>query len=190
MVFSSQRGENLFGYHAVPPFLHGNFTQFDVPVPGEFMPANLDRPGDQVGLVKRLAGPAFCRASQRRFIAIPPSMAASLEPGRGTADRILGLRRVSTSHPAYERSAPRSQPSGDTHPLSTMFLSIHSSISLWISGLFPGLTEGREVLSGIPVEHQLVMHQRIGRAAGPAPSSETCIWAPAQTNPRMHRLRR
>jgi hypothetical protein len=66
-------------------------------------------------------------------MAMPPSMAASLEP-------VVEQRRVLAASGAFHRSASmctqRDSISADCgySSLSIMFLSMHSSMSLWISG--------------------------------------------------------
>ena len=65
----------------------------DIPIAGELVPADLHRPGDQVGLVNRLAG-RFLSFTPFPEQGHAPSMAASLEPVVECTQRVLGIGRI------------------------------------------------------------------------------------------------
>ena len=78
--------------------------------------------------------PAALRfASQLRFIAIPPSMAASLEP---VVEQPIVLAAAGEFHRSASMWTQRPSISAvcGYSSLSIMFLSMHSSMSLWTSG--------------------------------------------------------
>ena len=126
------------------------------------MPADLHRAGDHVGLVGRFAGslhllaplPLQGHAAQHGGLA---------GTGGGTSHSVGGLRRI---------------PQIGQHVHATVFelgrlwvlvlvdhvfvdALVHEFVDL---RLHPGLAEGRQVLTGVAVQHQLIMHHLVGVA--------------------------
>ena len=98
---------------------------------------------------------ATCRARQRHSIAMPPSIAASLDP-------VVDVPIVFAASGEFQRSARMCTQRASISAvcgyssLSTMFLSSVDGHDLADLGLDPGLAERRQVLARVAVEHQLV----------------------------------
>ena len=160
MVFSSHALEHFFGRHDQPVVFHRDLAMLDVPIAGELVPADLDRPGDQVRFVDRLAGGLAFRfpGPLHRHSAQHGRFAGA---GRRTTDRVGGLRRVPQIGQHVDAAGL------DFGGLRILVLVDHVLVHALVHqsvdfGLGPGLAEGRQVLTGVAVEHQFVMDDRIG----------------------------
>ncbi len=149
------------GVHDQPVALHRDLAMLDVPVAGELVPADLDRTGDQVRPVGRLAGgaPALAPLPQQRH----PAEHRRLARAGGRGARACSPRPgSSTGRRACARSAPRARRSAGTRPCRSCSCRSTASISSLDLGLDPRLAERRQVLARVAVEHQLVVHDLVG----------------------------
>ena len=160
-VLVAQFEHFLRGHQQAVP-IHGNFPVLHIPVAGELVPADLHRPGDEIGLVDGLA------------LGLAPGLPAPLH---GHAPQ-HGCLAGTGSRAADGVLARRGVPQVGQHVHATGFdfrylwvlvlvddilvdTLVHQAMHL---GLLPGLAEGGEVLAGVAVEHQLVVHHRVGVA--------------------------
>ena len=182
-VFITAR-EHFFRRHQQPPFLHGYFAVFDVPVAGELVPAHLHRSGHQVGLVDslalrlapRLPAPFHSHAAQHGRLA---------RAGGGTAHGIVSGRGV--PQVGQHMDAARL----DFRDLRVFVLVdnilvdavVHQAVDF---RLLPGLAEGGQVLPGVAVQHQLVVHHRVSVSRVLFDAGETILRHPhAEINRRV-----
>jgi hypothetical protein len=142
--------------------LHRDLAQFDVPVAGELVPADLHRPADHVRLVGGLAG-GLHLSRQRHFMAMPPSIAASLEP-------VVEQPMVLAASGEFHRSASMCTQRASISALCGILVLVdHVLVDALVHQLMdlrvqPGLAEGRQVLAGVAVQHQLVVHHLVSVA--------------------------
>ena len=162
MVFSSQRLTASSGGHDQAITLHGNLPQFHVPVAGKLVPADLHRTADHVGLVGGFAGGLhlFAPAPLHGHAAQHGGLAGA---GGGAAQGVGGIRRVPQVGQHVHAAV------FDLGRLRVFVLVDHVLVDAFVHQLVdfriqPGLAEGRQVLAGVAVQHQLVVHHLVGVA--------------------------
>ncbi len=157
-------GQHVVGVHAVVPRRHRHLAHLDVPVLGELVPHHLHRPAHHVRLVGGLA---------LRFTLGPPSPLgrhAGQHAGLGRADarRADGVGRLGcvpeVGHHVHAAAL-------DLGGLRVLVLVDHVLVDAQVHervhlGLLPRLAEGGQVLAGVAVEHELVVHGLVRRRQG------------------------
>jgi|GEM_PF-5560799 len=140
-----------------PVFGHGDLTQLDIPVTPNFSQQICTGPQTRFGLSVGLPS-ARRLARQRHFMAIPPSMAASLDPV--VEQPMVSCRGVpQVGQHVYATGL-------DLGGLRILILVDHVLVETLIHqlvhlGLLPGLAKGGEILPRITIQHQLVMDQLV-----------------------------
>lgn len=151
--------QHLRRIDAVAAWIHRHLTQFHVPVTAELVPADLHRTGDQVGPVRGLVLRSAARAPAMQGRHAPEHAGLAGADGGG-ADRILmrlGVPEIG-EHPhtaAFDLGSLRIFVLVD-HVLADR--QIHQLVQLLA---LPCLAEGGEVLPGIAIEEELIVHQLI-----------------------------
>jgi hypothetical protein len=154
--------EHFLGSHQQTFAFERNLAQLDVPIAGELVPADLHRAGNQIRLVDRLAG-GFSLALPAPLHGHTTKHRRFARTGRRAADGVRRRRRVPEIGEHMHAAGL------DFGGLRVLVLVDHVLVHALIHqlmdfGLGPGLTEGRQVLPRVAVEHQLVMDHRVGMA--------------------------
>ena len=147
-------GEHVVDVHRVVPGRHRHLAHLDVPVLGELVPHDLDRPAHHVRSIRRLAGRGPLRPPAP-LGGHPAEHARLGRPDRRRAHRVGGLGRV----PQVGEHVHA--PPLDLRRLRVLVLVDHVLVDRQVHqpvhlGLLPRLAERRQVLAGVAVEHQLV----------------------------------
>ena len=153
--------EHVVGVHAVVARRHRDLAHLDVPVLGELVPHHLHRAAHHVRACRSACPRPRAWPASATWPPCPPSMHASDEP-------IADAPIVLADSGAFQRSASMCTQRRSISAvcgyssLSIMFLSmaqLHERVDL---RLLPRLAERGQVLAGVAVEHQLVVHDLEG----------------------------